>query len=360
MQEPTTSTPRRRTLGLAALAGAIGIGAMAIGIAATAAAPSDLAPAARAAAPAVGAEAAWTSPDGATRIRTDELDGRGVRGGLDRSAISITAVDGTKLSLTTDNGWTRTIEAAGATVTKDGAAVEVSTLKVGDGIVFRETRNDDGTYTITAIDVIQPSAAGTVASVSGTTITLTLRDGTTQKVEVTSSTTYQLAGQDATKDAVVAGARIVARGALDSDGTLTATSVQIAPAAAAGTVAEKGADSITLTQRDGTTVVVKVTSSTTYRVGGITSPTLADVKVGDVVTAGGTRDADGSLTATVVQSRAAGELGGPGMGGQGRGGPRMGGDGFGRMPGKGDGVGPSVPGASPAPSTAPAGSGTSG
>ena len=277
-------------------------------------------------------------------------------------AISITAIDGTKLALKTENGWTRTIDAAGATVTKDGATVALSALEVGDRIVFRETRNDDGTYTITAIVVIQPAVAGTVASVSGSTVTVTQRDGSTSKVVLTGSTTYELAGQAATKDAVVAGAQIVARGTLATDGTLTATSVEVAPATAAGTVKEKSSSSLTLTTRDGSTVVVKVSSSTTYQVGGVTAPTLADVKVGDVVMAAGSRNADGSLTATVVRSHAAGRFGGPGDGFGGPGMPGDGfGDGFGGMRGGGHGWGfPGGPDDSPAPSTAPSGSGTSG
>jgi hypothetical protein len=370
MQETTTSRPRRRTLSLVTLAGAIGVGAIAIGIAAGAgAAPagaSDAVPAAVTAP--LGAVTAWMAPGvSSDDDRSADHRGRGLRGGFAGSAISITAIDGTKLALATDNGWTRTIDASGATITRDGATSAVSALKVGDRIAFRETRGDDGTFTITAIEVIQPTAAGTVASVSGSTITVTLRDGSTQKVTVTSSTTYELAGAAATKDAVVAGAQILAKGTLGSDGTLTATSVRVAPAVTGGTVKETGASSITLTVRDGSTVVVKVSSATTYQVSGITSPTLADVKVGDVVMASGTRNADGSLTATIVRSHAAGVFGGPGMGG-GRGGfegPGMGGErggfggrgmGGGRGGFGGGGRGPVAPEASPAPS----GSGTSG
>jgi hypothetical protein len=243
-------------------------------------------------------------------------------------------------------------------VTKDGETAAVADLEVGDTIVFRETRNDYGTYTTTAIVVVQPHVAGTVASVSGSTVTVTGRDGTSSKVILTSSTTYELAGEAATKDAVVAGARIVARGTLATDGTLTASSVEVAPATSAGTVKEKGSSSLTLTARDGSTVVVKVSSSTTYQVGGVTTPTLADVKVGDIVRASGTRNADGSLSATNVQSHAAGQFGGPG----GMPGP-MHGDGFGRggMRDGGPGSGfPGDPDDSSAPSTAPSGSGTNG
>jgi hypothetical protein len=351
----TPGGPNRRTLGLATLAGAIGIGAVAIGIAiggggaptgssATMPAADDR--------PAVVSDAAWTSPDGGTRARLDGRGGRGLGEGLGRASISITAISGSRLSLETDNGWTRTIDAAGATITKDGETVALSALAVGDRIVFRETRNDDGTYTITAIVVVQPSVAGTVASVSGSTVSVTERDGGTRKVLLTSSTTYELAGKAATKDAVVAGARIVARGTLAADGTLTAASVEVSAAEAAGTVKEKSASSITLTTRDDSTVVVKVDSGTTYQVDGVTSPTLADIEVGAVVMASGTRNADGTLAATVVRSWAAGQDGGPGMGGWGRGGHGgRGGPGWG-VPGDLDDEA--------APSTAPSGSGTNG
>jgi hypothetical protein len=361
---PGQRVPRARTLGLAALGGAIAIGALAIAFAAGGA-QNDTAPAgmtdgsASRAAP-IGAVSGWTSPDGVSDMRLGNGRGRGMRGEMG-NAITITAIDGTKLALETENGWTRTIDATGATVTKDGATVPLSTLKVGDRIVFRETRNDDGTYTTTAIVVIQPAVAGTVASVSGSTVTVTQRDGGTSKVVLTSTTTYLLAGKTATKDAVVAGARIVARGTLATDGTLTASSVEVAPAMSAGTVKEKGSSSLTLTTRDGSTVVVKVSSSTTYEVGGVTTPTLADVKVGDSVAAAGSRNADGSLSATIIRSHAAGQFGGPGDGFGGPGG--MHGDGFGRggMRDGGPGWGfPDDPDAAPAPSTAPTGSGTNG
>ena len=359
---PGSKGPRGRTLGIAALAGAVVVGVLAVGFALGSGGASNDA----ATVPTAGrqqveiAQAGWTSPDGRTQQRPDGRDGRGFGGGFERGAITITAIDGAKLSLKTDNDWTRTIDATGATVTNDGKTVALSTLRVGDQIVFRETRNADGTYTITAITVVQPTVGGTVASVSGSTVTVTTFDSTTAKVALTGSTTYTLGGKAATKDAVVAGVRIAARGTLGSDGTLTATSVEIQPATAAGTVKEKGTSSLTLTIRDGSTVTVKVTSSTTYQVDGVTTPTLADIKVGDVVMASGTKNADGSLSATAVRAHAAGDFGGPGMGGGdgfgrgGHGGPGMGGWGF-----PGGGWGPGDPDGSPAPSATPS-SGTSG
>jgi len=357
--------PRGRTLGVAALAVAAVVGVLAVGFALGSGSPRDQAATVTRTAgqPTLVSEAGWTSPDGQTRVLPDGPGGPGFRGGLDEGAISITAIDGSKLSLRTDNGWTRTIDATGATVTSGGTTVALSTLKVGDRVALRETRNNDGTWTITAIEVVQPSVQGTVASISGSTVTVTVRAGGTKTVLLTGSTTYAIGGKAATKDAVVAGARIVARGTLAADGTLTATSVEVSPAMAGGTVKEKGASSITLTIRDGSTVVVKVDSSTTYEVGGVTSPTLADVKVGALVMATGVSNADGSITATIVRSWAAGQDGGPGMGGWGMGGWGMGGWGMGsRGRGGPDGMRgwPGAPDALPTPSNSPSSGGTNG
>lgn len=352
-------TPSRRPLGIAALVGAVVVGSLVVGFAVGS---RDATPAESATQPGLTdqvqergirgtdrgpgrmAEAAWTSPDGRTTVTLDGRGGRGIRGVAGRD-ITITKIDGTELSLETANGWTRTIDAAGATVTKGGETVALSTLKVGDEIAFRETRNADGTYTITAIYVVQPSVGGTVASVSGSTVTVTTRDGATEKVLLTDSTTYMLGKAEATRDAVVAGVRIRAEGTLGADGTLTATTVVVAPATAGGTVKEKTASSITLTTRDGSTVVVKVTSTTTYSVEGVETATLADVEVGSIVMAAGTTNADGSLTATTVRARAAGSFGGP-----------DGGRGWGR-----GGHGGGMPGWETAPesSPAPSGDGTS-
>ena len=79
-------------------------------------------------------------------------------------AISITGIDGSKLSLRTSDGWTRTIDSSGATITKSGRTIALADLKVGDQISFREARQSDGSYKVTAIQVLpaknQPGAGG--------------------------------------------------------------------------------------------------------------------------------------------------------------------------------------------------------
>ncbi len=176
--------------------------------------------------------------------------GIGAGRGFMMNDITITAISGTSLSLRTADGWTRTIDASGATVTRAGQTVALSTLRVGDQIVFGETRQSDGSFRIGSITVVLPQVGGTVAAKSG--------------------------------------------------------------------------DTLTVKDRAGTSVTVRVTSSTTFQVKGVTTATIADVAVGDVIQAEGTRNGDGSITATIVRAGPAGQFGpGPMMRGPGTRGPGM-------------------------------------
>ena len=123
--------------------------------------------------------------------------------------VTITAVNGSQLSLKTDDGWTRTIDATGATVTElDGTAITTGDLKAGDQISFRQTRNTDGTYTISTIVRIPPQAAGTVKSVDASSATLTLPDGTTKTIGLMPAPRYTLNGKAATAADLKVGTRV--------------------------------------------------------------------------------------------------------------------------------------------------------
>ncbi len=79
---------------------------------------------------------------------------------------------------------------------------------------------------------------------------------------------------------------------------------QHTPPAAFGTVESVGTDSsgvnfFTVKAKDGTTVTVDVTSSTTYKDPKVTSPSFADVSTGEMVMVQGTM-ASGVVTATSV------------------------------------------------------------
>jgi hypothetical protein len=163
------------------------------------------------------------------------------------AVITIAKIDGSKLSIQTTDGWTRTIDATGATITKGRQNMAVSDLKVGDRITFREARQSDGTYKIAAIQVLTPTPAakptpaptaavrraavtGTVASKTATSIVVTAMGGKTVTVNVSSTTRYSVRGvARPTLDDVAVGARITAQGTLNSDGSIAATVVQAFP-----------------------------------------------------------------------------------------------------------------------------------
>ena len=319
--EPLPPRPtrfRRLSLLVAGLAAVIGVAAFGVAVA-SGGQPSNAGlaiPLVSNASPAPG-----TGPGAGPRGTGDWMAPGGMRAGRGfmMNDITITAINGSSLSLRTADGWTRTIDAGGATVTRAGQAVALSTLRVGDQIVFGQTRQANGSFRIDSITVVLPQVNGTVTSVDASSITVRQPDGTSKTVTLTSSTTYRVGGQAASSGVVVSGVRVDIQGEVASDGTFSATVVNVAPSAVGGTVSAKSGDTITVKDREGTSVTVRVTSSTTFQVKGVTNATIADIAVGDVIQAQGTHDADGSITATIVRAGAAAQFGpgpmmrGPGM-----------------------------------------------
>ena len=235
-----------------------------------------------------------------------------------------------------------------------------------------------------------PAAMGTVASVGTGTFTLTAQDGTTVTVQVSSTTTYLDHGVSSPSLAdVKVGAHVAVFGA-DTANTVTATKVAIdgpdgpdgpggsrspggpggaggagssgahgfggTPPAAMGNVASVGSNTFTVSTRDGATVTVDVTASTAYTEVGVTSATIAGVKVGTRVAVFGAETSD-TVTATKVA------IGDPMGGPEGPDGPRSpGGPGGPGGPRDGRGFGGSTPvsgsSSSPGPSSG-SGSGSS-
>ena len=280
------------------------------------------------------------------------IGGRGA--GLGR--ITITAIDGSQLSLRTDNGWTRTIDASNAEVYRGETEIALADLQVGDQILFREVRTSNGSTTITRIQVLDPSVVGTITGVTDSSVTVGLPDGTSQTIQTTSSTTYRLGRETVTRDqALVPGNLLHAVGTRSGD-TFTATAIHVAPATLFGEVTAKTASTITITDATGATRTINVTSSTTYRIAGDDTPSLDDIAVGDRIAAQGTLRSDGSLDATIVAEGRFAEAGSaPGFPGKGGFGHRGGH----RGPGGGDGDNGGGQ-ASPAPSSGTGGSSSSG
>ena len=147
------------------------------------------------------------------------------RGDFGFGGITITAINGSNLTLKTEDGWTRTIAVTtNTTITRAGKTIAAGDLKVGDQVGFRQDRQTDGTFTITAINVVLPSISGTVTKIDGSTITVERRDGTTATIHVSGDTTYKIAGDDTpalsdikVNDIVIASGTQRADGSLDAE-----------------------------------------------------------------------------------------------------------------------------------------------
>lgn len=227
---------------------------------------------------------------------------KGLKGdrGPGKGPITIRAIAGGQLSLATEDGWTRTITVGpGTTITKGGVAIGVADLRVGDEIRFRQTRNADGTYAITAIVVPTPRAGGEVSAIDGNNITVKGKGGATHVIIVTGSTVYTVGDAAGSKADVKVGTEIDAEGTVAGD-TFTATAIHVELPRLGGTVTGKTANTITVTTKAGTPATIHVSSGTTYRIKGNAAAGLADIAVGDRVSAAGTLRADGSLDAVAV------------------------------------------------------------
>jgi hypothetical protein len=176
---------------------------------------------------------------GAPRLRDRGLGGRGFpfrfggdRGRFGFGAISVTAIDGSNISLKTDDGWTRTITVTGTTkFSRGGAAIALGDVKVGDKIRFHETRNADASFAIDEVDVVVPSVVGKVTAKTADTITVENLGGGTATIHVAASTTYRVAGKaNATLADIAVGAIVGAQGQQRADGSIDATTVRAAPA----------------------------------------------------------------------------------------------------------------------------------
>ena len=185
--------------------------------------------------PSAGASAAAPAASGAPTTKGDHAGplggfGKGFRGGslgIGFHDITITAIDGSSLSLETEDGWSRTITVTDTTtITKGGATVALGDLAVGDEIRFRQERATDGTYSVTAIVVVLPTVVGEITAIDGSTITVTQPGGTTATIHVDSDTTYRTADGAGSLADLKVGAVIVAEGTQRADGSLDADAVR--------------------------------------------------------------------------------------------------------------------------------------
>jgi hypothetical protein len=215
--------------------------------------------------------------------------------------ITIASISGNDVTLATADGWRRTVTVASSmNITKGGQDIAVGDLKVGDQVRFRQTRNADGTYTVTDLAVVVPTIRGTASAVTSSGFKVTTRDGSVWTVTVNGSTKYAFGKGDGALSDVKDGTTVVVSGETTGENAITALGVRVAPDRAVGTVTAKTADSITIKRRDGSSLTIHVSGDTTFRVAGNASAKLSDVAVDMAIGVSGRARSDGSIDADAV------------------------------------------------------------
>jgi len=254
--------------------------------------------------------------------------GGAVRGPL--GGLTVKSVSGGTITATRPNGQTVTIHTTSSTTyTRAGKTVSASAVTAGERIAVRGSRQSDGSVNATQIEIVLPTVSGDVTAVSGGDITVRDRFGGALTIHTTGATTFTRAGQKATLADVAVGERIAATGTKNGDNSLTAETVQIALPRAAGTITAINGSDITVKDPFGATVVIHTSGATQFvsLTKGANGPQrttihLADLKVGERISAEGTRAGDGSLNALTVTTApdlprgGRGSTGGPSVGTQ--------------------------------------------
>jgi hypothetical protein len=180
-------------------------------------------------------------------------------------------------------------------------------ILLGDEVVVFGTEAGTNTIDATSVEVPPARDAGSVASTTPT-FTITTGDPTaTVTVNLSSSTTYREPGTTSPSlSDILVGDHITVFGTQDGTDVVNATSVDLPRAIDFGTVATAPASStattftITTAGRTSTTLTINVSSTTTYRDPGVSSPSLVDVVAAGHVLVIGAQDGTNMVNATSV------------------------------------------------------------
>lgn len=139
----------------------------------------------------------------------------------------VTGVTGTNISVQTKAGTSVVVVTDASTVfTKEKQPASYSDINVGDKVEAKGTNNPDGTFAATSVQIKLPKIEGQVTGVTGNDITVQTKDGT-KTVRTSGSTTFTQKKQPASLGEVTVGARVKAKGVLNPDSSLSASTVDI-------------------------------------------------------------------------------------------------------------------------------------
>jgi len=146
-----------------------------------------------------------------------------------------------------------------------------------------------------------PFGGVTIASIEGTKVDLKTADGWARTVTVDSSVKVTEAGRTMSSGDLTVGQAVQVQEKRNSDGTFTVTGLVIVTPSVVGQVTAKTATTITIKRFDGTTETIDVDTSTTYRIQGATTGSLAAITVGMTIVASGPQASNGTIHAFTVQ-----------------------------------------------------------
>ncbi len=233
----------------------------------------------------------------------------------------VTAVGTNTLTVLTADGKSVTVKTSSSTkveILATGASGSLSDIVVGSQVEVHGPQNQDGSVTAEVI-ILLPAGDelhGRVTAINDKTITIQAPGGTSSTIVTTTSTTFRKGQDAASLSDVAVGQELRAFGALQTDGSLTATLVLIhegpggsdhgpggpgGPGGVSGKVTAVGTDTLTVLTADSKSVAVTTSSSTKVEILDTgASGSLSDIVVGSQVEVHGPQNQDGSVTAEVI------------------------------------------------------------
>ncbi|HTP57197.1 MAG TPA: DUF5666 domain-containing protein [Candidatus Paceibacterota bacterium] len=246
---------------------------------------------------------------------------------------TVSAVNGTTLTVTSTFGrnggtvTTYTVDASSATVTKNGASSTVSAIAVGDTVMVQGTVNGTSVTATTIRDGVMMGrgpgqnrgVVGTVASVNGTTLTVTGRapkngTATTYTVDASGATVTKN-GASSTVSAIAVGDTVMVQGTVNGT-SVTATTIRDGMPAkkpqgtpnpviqgngepvVAGSVTAISGSTLTIANKSNITYTIDASGATVVVKGA--SSSVSNVAVGDDVIVQGTVNGTSVVASSVI------------------------------------------------------------
>jgi RNase P/RNase MRP subunit p29 len=229
---------------------------------------------------------------------------------------TVTAIEGTTLVLDTLQSEKQVTTGEAIFWAPDVENPSLADVQIGDQVVALGRPDEGGSLRArlvaiaSAEELREHTVRGKVTAVEGQTLVITTREGE-KEVVTTSETHFHVPNvEEPGLDVIEVGCIIAALGQKDDDGTFTAQIVAVARARrlrkmivrrnmVGGEVTAIEGTTLTAETRQGEKTIL-TDESTRFRIPGVESPSIENIKVGDRIIALGRRNEDGGFVAKVV------------------------------------------------------------